>query len=238
MPATRCVTRWTSRVSPTRLGYTRYWLAEHHGTPMLACAAPEVLIGPVARETTRIRVGSGGIMLPHYSPLKVAETFAHAERARAGADRSRAGPRRRHRSGHHLRAAARSSSAAVRTTFRSSSWSCSAIWITRCRPTIRSRGCGRCTARRAAGAVAARIVAAERDLGRGARAAVRLRRLHQPGGRPDHEPLHRGVCAAARRAARLAARSGGGVGAVRRDRCRGPADLGQRAHGLHAVPAW
>src|SRR4051812_32392368 len=58
------------------LGYTRYWLAEHHGTPMLACAAPEVLIGPVARETTRIRVGSGGIMLPHYSPLKVAETFS------------------------------------------------------------------------------------------------------------------------------------------------------------------
>ena len=58
------------------LGYTRYWLAEHHGTPMLACTAPEVLIGPVARETTRIRVGSGGIMLPHYSPLKVAETFA------------------------------------------------------------------------------------------------------------------------------------------------------------------
>ena len=59
-----------------RLGYTRYWLAEHHGTPMLACAAPEVMIGPVARETTRIRVGSGGIMLPHYSPLKVAETFS------------------------------------------------------------------------------------------------------------------------------------------------------------------
>jgi len=58
------------------LGYTRYWLAEHHGTPMLACAAPEVLIGLVARETSRIRVGSGGIMLPHYSPFKVAETFS------------------------------------------------------------------------------------------------------------------------------------------------------------------
>jgi len=59
-----------------RLGYTRYWLAEHHGTPMLACVAPEVLIGPIVRETTRLRVGSGGIMLPHYSPLKVAETFS------------------------------------------------------------------------------------------------------------------------------------------------------------------
>src|SRR3954469_10899700 len=58
------------------LGFHRYWLAEHHGTPMLACASPEALIGPVARETSRIRVGSGGVMLPHYSPLKVAETFS------------------------------------------------------------------------------------------------------------------------------------------------------------------
>lgn len=57
------------------LGYHRYWLAEHHGTPALACASPEVLIGPIATATSRIRVGSGGVMLPHYSPLKVAETF-------------------------------------------------------------------------------------------------------------------------------------------------------------------
>jgi len=58
-----------------RLGYHRYWLAEHHASPALAGAAPEALIGPVALATTRIRVGSGGIMLPHYSPFKVAETF-------------------------------------------------------------------------------------------------------------------------------------------------------------------
>jgi luciferase family oxidoreductase group 1 len=58
------------------LGYHRYWLAEHHGTPALACNAPEVLIGPIALATGRIRVGSGGVMLPHYSPFKVAETFA------------------------------------------------------------------------------------------------------------------------------------------------------------------
>jgi luciferase family oxidoreductase group 1 len=58
------------------LGYSRYWVAEHHGTPGLASAAPEVLIGPVAAATGRIRVGSGGIMLPHYSPFKVAETFS------------------------------------------------------------------------------------------------------------------------------------------------------------------
>ena len=58
------------------LGYHRYWLAEHHGTPALACNSPEVLIGPVAAATSRLRVGSGGIMLPHYSPLKVAENFS------------------------------------------------------------------------------------------------------------------------------------------------------------------
>ena len=57
------------------LGYHRYWLAEHHGGPMLASASPEALIGPVASATRAIRVGSGGVMLPHYSPLKVAETF-------------------------------------------------------------------------------------------------------------------------------------------------------------------
>ncbi len=58
------------------LGYHRYWVAEHHGGPMLASASPEALIGPIATATRRIRVGSGGVMLPHYSPLKVAETFS------------------------------------------------------------------------------------------------------------------------------------------------------------------
>ena len=57
------------------LGYHRYWVAEHHASPALAGAAPEALIGPIALATDRIRVGSGGIMLPHYSPFKVAETF-------------------------------------------------------------------------------------------------------------------------------------------------------------------
>src|SRR6267154_2647145 len=61
--------------SADRLGYGRYWLAEHHGTPGLACNSPEVMIGPVAAATSSIRVGSGGVMLPHYSPLKVAESF-------------------------------------------------------------------------------------------------------------------------------------------------------------------
>ena len=56
-------------------GFTRYWLAEHHNTPLIASSAPEIMIGHVADVTTRIRVGSGGIMLPNHSPLKVAETF-------------------------------------------------------------------------------------------------------------------------------------------------------------------
>jgi luciferase family oxidoreductase group 1 len=59
-----------------QLGYHRYWVAEHHGTPMLACASPEVLIAAIGSATSRIRIGSGGVMLPHYSPLKVAETFS------------------------------------------------------------------------------------------------------------------------------------------------------------------
>ena len=59
-----------------RLGYHRFWVAEHHGSPTLAGAAPEALIGPIAATTDRIRVGSGGVMLHHYSPRKVAETFS------------------------------------------------------------------------------------------------------------------------------------------------------------------
>src|SRR5215831_8128696 len=58
-----------------RLGYHRYWLAEHHSTPALAGPSPEVLIPQVAAVTTSIRVGSGGVMLQHYSALKVAESF-------------------------------------------------------------------------------------------------------------------------------------------------------------------
>jgi len=59
-----------------QLGFARYWVAEHHGTPMLACASPEVMMAAIGSVTQRMRIGSGGIMLPHYSPLKVAETFS------------------------------------------------------------------------------------------------------------------------------------------------------------------
>jgi luciferase family oxidoreductase group 1 len=57
------------------LGYTRLWYSEHHAMDLLACTAPEILITRAAAATSRIRVGSGGIMLPHYAPLKVAEVF-------------------------------------------------------------------------------------------------------------------------------------------------------------------
>jgi luciferase family oxidoreductase group 1 len=67
-----------------RLGYTRYWLAEHHSTAALAGTAPEVLIAQVAATTTGIRVGSGGVMLQHYSPLKVAEAFRVLETLHPG----------------------------------------------------------------------------------------------------------------------------------------------------------
>lgn len=62
-----------------RLGYTRYWLAEHHNIPSIAISVPEIMIGLVARETSRIRVGSGGIMLPNHAPLHVAEAFRTLE---------------------------------------------------------------------------------------------------------------------------------------------------------------
>ena len=58
-----------------KLGYARYWLTEHHSSTGLAGTSPEILIGQVAARTSTIRVGSGGVMLSHYSALKVAETF-------------------------------------------------------------------------------------------------------------------------------------------------------------------
>jgi luciferase family oxidoreductase group 1 len=62
-----------------KLGYTRYWLAEHHSIPGLACSATPVLIGHVAGATKSIRVGSGGVMLPNHAPLVVAEQFGTLE---------------------------------------------------------------------------------------------------------------------------------------------------------------
>jgi luciferase family oxidoreductase group 1 len=62
-----------------QMGYKRYWLAEHHAIPGLACSATPVLIGHVAAATKTIRVGSGGVMLPNHAPLVVAEQFGTLE---------------------------------------------------------------------------------------------------------------------------------------------------------------
>src|SRR4051812_40234615 len=62
-----------------RWGYHRYWLAEHHNIPGVASAATSVVIGYIAGGTSRIRVGSGGIMLPNHSPLVIAEQFGTLE---------------------------------------------------------------------------------------------------------------------------------------------------------------
>lgn len=56
-------------------GYLRYWVAEHHDMPALACTATEVLLAHVGAKTERIRIGSGALLLPHYKPMKVAESF-------------------------------------------------------------------------------------------------------------------------------------------------------------------
>jgi luciferase family oxidoreductase group 1 len=67
-----------------QLGYTRYWLAEHHNMPGIASSAPAVLIGQIAAATERIRVGSGGVMLPNHPPLVVAEQFGMLEALHPG----------------------------------------------------------------------------------------------------------------------------------------------------------
>jgi luciferase family oxidoreductase group 1 len=66
------------------LGYTRYWVAEHHNMANIATSAPEVLIAHIAATTTRIRVGAGGIMLPNHNPLRVVEIFRTLEALHPG----------------------------------------------------------------------------------------------------------------------------------------------------------
>src|SRR5450631_1841196 len=57
------------------LGFTRYWVAEHHNMPSIASSAPDIMIGQIAAITSHMRVGSGGVMLPNHAPLMVAERF-------------------------------------------------------------------------------------------------------------------------------------------------------------------
>jgi luciferase family oxidoreductase group 1 len=67
-----------------RLGYRRYWFAEHHNMATVVSTTPEIMIALAAEATTRIRVGSGGVMLPNHAPLKVAETFKMLEALQPG----------------------------------------------------------------------------------------------------------------------------------------------------------
>ena len=89
------------------LGYHRYWLAEHHGGPMLAGPSPEALIPAVAGATSTMRIGSGGVMLPHYSRVQGRGDVLAPLRPVPGPHRPRHRPRGGHRSDDDLRAAAR-----------------------------------------------------------------------------------------------------------------------------------
>lgn len=76
----------TTRLAQTadRLGYTRYWIAEHHNMPAVAATSPPVVIAHLAAQTSQVRFGSGGVMLPNHAPLAVAEQFALLEAAHPG----------------------------------------------------------------------------------------------------------------------------------------------------------
>jgi luciferase family oxidoreductase group 1 len=79
-PATHAIARSVDLARHVeKLGYTRYWLAEHHSIAGLACSATAVLIGHIAAATSTMRVGSGGVMLPNHAPLVVAEQFGTLE---------------------------------------------------------------------------------------------------------------------------------------------------------------
>ncbi len=205
-----------------RLGYHRYWVAEHHGGPMLAGPSPEVLIGPIASATERIRVGSGGVMLPHYSPFKVAESFSllaglYPERIDLALGRaSGTDPMTAH-------ALQRDRTNPMPDDFPNQLAELLAYLEDRlpAEPPVRAAGQGAARPAREARAVAAGLLAAERGLGRRAGPALRLRRLHQPRRRADRRALPRQVRGL--RAAGRAAAGHRGVGAGGRHRGGGAA---------------
>ena len=127
------------------LGYHRYWVAEHHGGPMLASASPEALIGPIASVTDGIRVGSGGVMLPHYSPLKVAETFTILAGLFPGRIDLGLGRARRHRSDDDVRAPARPPAGHARRLPPAARRAARILSTTACLRTIRSPDSPECS---------------------------------------------------------------------------------------------
>lgn len=104
-------------------GFHRFWVAEHHSMPGVASSSPAVILAHIAAHTERIRLGSGGVMLPNHAPLVIAEQFGTLEamapgRIDLGLGRAPARTVRRRRP-----CAAATGSTRVSTTFRSSSWS-------------------------------------------------------------------------------------------------------------------
>ena len=175
------------------LGYHRYWVSEHHGGLSLAGPAPEALIPAIASVTSHLRVGSGGVMLPHYSPLKVAEQFSLLAglfpgridlglgRA-SGTDSLTAYALQRDRSSQQML-----------NDFPSQLTELLGLpgGHPPGRPRVRAPRGQPARSARGAGPVAARQLAAVRDLGGRPRPPIRLRRLHQPEGRAERPHLRR-----------------------------------------------
>ena len=184
---------------------------------MLAGPSPEVLIGPIASATEAIRVGSGGVMLPHYSPLKVAESFTilaalFPGRIDLGLGRaSGTDPMTTY-------ALQRDRRQASPDDFPQQLAELLAYFEDDLPADHPFRHLAKVAAgpARAAGAMAAGLVGAERDLGRRARPPLRVRRLHQPRRLDDRRDLSRAF--PARPGAAGAAHRGRGLGAVRADR--------------------
>jgi hypothetical protein len=125
-----------------RLGFRRYWLAEHHNMAGIASAATAVVIGAVAAATSTIRVGSGGIMLPNHAPLVIAEQFGTLE-ARSIPAGSTSGSAARPAPIRSPPARSGATSRLRPSVFRRTSWSCRPC----SRPLSRARRSGRCRGR-------------------------------------------------------------------------------------------
>ena len=216
------------------LGYHRYWVAEHHGGPMLAGAKPRGADRPD-------RVGHRGDPgrqrrrdAPALQPVQGRRDVHDPRRAVPGPDRPRPRPRRRHRSDDHVRAPARPPPGRAR---RLPPAARRAARVPRRQP---PRGPSVRAARRrparapgAAGAVAARLLAAERDLGGRAGPSLCVRRLHQLRGGRHRQALPRALRARPRPPS--AADGGGGLGAVRADRRGGRVPGHEQPDELHAA---
>ena len=168
------------------LGYHRYWLAEHHAIGALADPCPEILLARLGAETRRIRVGTGGVLLPYYSAFKVAEVFRMLEALLPGPHRPGHRPRARRRPAHRAgrgrrplsgrRAVSAAGLGAGRLSRRHPAGGPPVPEPARAarRPQSRPRG---------ARALAARVLRLQRPARRAARRALFVRALHQRAGR-------------------------------------------------------